>query len=185
MATREATPPPVIGKAGRYTVFITPPATPRPSEGSRSQSSSPSPSPKISPRNVAPLQSETFRSLSSSAREKMRSNLSPKVGVSLPVKSPSVEPPSPMVAPPPPPVQVPPPQFEKGKGGKSAGSFGFFWDAVAKVQNAHSSLDQYLADWLGLDQSRYQWALNDYYENNGSAKDGGKSKELASKGQTV
>lgn len=31
---------------------------------------------------------------------------------------------------------------------------------------AHSSLDQYLADWLGLDQSRYQWALNDYYENN-------------------
>ncbi|KAJ0969956.1 hypothetical protein J5N97_022833 [Dioscorea zingiberensis] len=28
---REATPPPVIGKAGRYTVFITPPPTPRPS----------------------------------------------------------------------------------------------------------------------------------------------------------
>lgn len=129
MATREATPPPVIGKAGRYTVFITPPATPRPSEGSRSQSSSPSPSPKISPRNVAPLPSETFRSLSSSAREKMRSNLSPKVGESLPVKSPVVAPP------PPPPVQVPPPQFEKGKAGKSSGSFGFFWDAVAKVQN--------------------------------------------------
>lgn len=36
---------------------------------------------------------------------------------------------------------------------------------------AHSSLDRYFADWLGLDQSRYQWALNDYYENNGSVSD--------------
>ena len=31
----------------------------------------------------------------------------------------------------------------------------------------HSSFDERLADWFGLDQSKYQWALNDYYENNG------------------
>lgn len=181
MAAREATPPPVIGKAGRYTVFITPPPTPRPSEGSRSQT--PSPSPKLGPRNVAPLQSESFRSLSSSPREKMRSSLSPKGRDSSPVKRLEK---AAAAAVAPPPVQVPPPQFEKGKGGRSAGgAFGFFWDAVAKVQDAHSSLDQYLADWLGLDQSRYQWALNGYYENNGSGKDGGKPKDLVSKGQAV
>jgi hypothetical protein len=36
----------------------------------------------------------------------------------------------------PPPVQVPPPQYEKASaGGKHDGStFGFFWDAVARVQ---------------------------------------------------
>jgi len=184
MEVREATPPPVIGKAGRYTVFITPPPTPRPSEGSRSQtpSPSPSPSPKLGPRNVAPLPSESFRSLSSSSREKKRSSLSPKGGDSSPVKGFEKA----AAVAPPPPVQVPPPQFEKGKGGRSAGgAFGFFWDAVAKVQDAHASLDQYLADWLGLDQSRYQWALNDYYENNGSGKDGGKPKDLVSKGQAV
>lgn len=33
---------------------------------------------------------------------------------------------------------------------------------------AHASLDEYLADWLGLNQSKYQWALNDYYESTGS-----------------
>ncbi|ONK64671.1 uncharacterized protein A4U43_C07F28610 [Asparagus officinalis] len=105
------------------------------------------------------------------------SNLSPKDGDSLPVKSQTVAPP--------PPVQVPPPQFEK-KGGKWSGSgFGFFWEAVAKIQDAHSSLDQYLADWLGLDQSRYQWALNDYYENSGALKDVSKPQELVSKQQAV
>lgn len=31
----------------------------------------------------------------------------------------------------------------------------------------HSSMDEYLADWFGLNQSRYQWALNDYYESKG------------------
>jgi hypothetical protein len=36
---------------------------------------------------------------------------------------------------PPPPVQVPPKQYEKGKDVNSHGSaFGFFWDAVARVQ---------------------------------------------------
>jgi hypothetical protein len=29
---------------------------------------------------------------------------------------------------------------------------------------AHASLDEYVANWFGLDQSKYQWALNDYYE---------------------
>lgn len=32
---------------------------------------------------------------------------------------------------------------------------------------AHLSLDEYLADWFGLNQSKYQWALNDYYESSG------------------
>lgn len=79
----EATPPPVIGKAGSLTVFITPPPTPR------SNGASPRPSPAV---KTAP-------------------------------------------PPPPPPVQVPPPQFEKAA--TSSGSvFGFFWDAVAKVQDS-------------------------------------------------
>nr|CAD1824805.1 unnamed protein product [Ananas comosus var. bracteatus] len=136
---REATPPPVIGKAGSLTVFITPPPTPR------SNGASPRPSPAV---KTAP------------------------------------PPPPP---PPPPPVQVPPPQFEKAA--TSSGSvFGFFWEAVAKVQDMHSSLDEYLADWFGLDQSKYQWALNDYYENNGKEKEvskGNKPRELNSKGQVV
>ncbi|KAJ6853965.1 extensin [Iris pallida] len=160
MATREVTPPPVIGKAGRYTVFITPPATPRQSEAPSPQA--PSPSPQNAPK-----------SYSSTPRSKLR-----------PVQTPQ---PPPVQALPPPPVQVPPPQFATGRG-KSSGStgvFGFFWDAVAKVQDAHSSLDEYLADWLGLNQSRYQWALNDYYESNGTGKEGGKLKETVSKGQAV
>lgn len=132
MAAREATPPPVIGKAGRYTVFITPPPTPRPSEVSRSQT--PSPSPKLGPKNAAPLRSESFRSLSSSPREKMTSGLSPKGGDSSPVNGFAKD----AAVAPPPPVQVPPPQFEKGKVGRSAGgAFGFFWNAVAKVQDGN------------------------------------------------
>ncbi|KAK8967766.1 hypothetical protein KSP40_PGU005635 [Platanthera guangdongensis] len=122
--------PPVIGKAGRYTVFITPPATPRlPREKPLSQSPL-TPSPRSSSVNASPL----------------------------PQKS---------ASPAAPPVQVPPPHFKK-PAAKGAGLFGFLWDAVAKVQNAHSSLDEYLAEWLGLNQSRYQWAVDDYFENTGS-----------------
>lgn len=33
---------------------------------------------------------------------------------------------------------------------------------------AHSSLDDHLARWFGLNQSKYQWALDDYYESKGS-----------------
>ncbi|KAL0346044.1 UNVERIFIED_CONTAM: hypothetical protein Sradi_4435700 [Sesamum radiatum] len=61
-----------------------------------------------------------------------------------------------------PPVMAPPAQFYK----ENSSSFGFFWDAVAKVQNAHASLDEHVAHWFGLNQSKYQWALDDYYENN-------------------
>ena len=32
---------------------------------------------------------------------------------------------------------------------------------------AHSSLDDHLARWFGLNQSKYQWALDDYYESKG------------------
>ncbi|XP_071742129.1 uncharacterized protein [Rutidosis leptorrhynchoides] len=61
------------------------------------------------------------------------------------------------------PVQPPPVQYHKPTSPKG----GFFWDAVAKVQNAHSSLDVYVAHWFGLNQSKYQWALDDYYESKG------------------
>ncbi|XP_073118196.1 uncharacterized protein [Elaeis guineensis] len=153
---REATPPPVIGKAGRYTIFITPPPTPKPSEAPRPLSPSLKPSPSPSPRNVAPL----------------------------PVRVPSSSlSPAPAV----PPVQVPPPQFEKPAARASPSVFGFFWNAVAKVQDVHSSLDEYLADLFGLNQSKYQWALNDYYENNEKMEGskGGKLKEHTSKVQGV
>lgn len=33
---------------------------------------------------------------------------------------------------------------------------------------AHSSLDDHLARWFGLNQSKYQWALDDYYETKGT-----------------
>ncbi|KAJ8485299.1 hypothetical protein OPV22_017784 [Ensete ventricosum] len=118
-------PPPVIGKAGSFTVFITPPSTPTPSEGRRSRIASPAPA----------------------------------LGSSSPGVEAPLMPPPPVAAPPP--VQVPPQQFEK-PAVKSAGSvFGFLWDAVVKVQDAHLSLDECLADWFGLNQSKYQWALND------------------------
>lgn len=38
------------------------------------------------------------------------------------------------------------------------------------VLAVHSSLDEYLANWFGLDQSKYQWALNNYYENKEAVK---------------
>lgn len=154
MATARAPPPlPVIGKAGSYTIFITPSsATPPPSETESPISDIVSPSPSSTPRR------------------------------------PETEAPSPAKAPPsPPPVQVPPPQFEKTAAKSSGSVLGFFWEAVAKVQNAHSSLDEHLANWFGLDHSRYQWALNDYYESSGK-KDSEKvtkPKEFVGKGQAA
>ncbi|XP_008789662.2 vegetative cell wall protein gp1-like [Phoenix dactylifera] len=144
---RELTPPPVIRKAGSYTVFLTPPATPKPSEAPRFPVSSPSPNPSSSPIKEAPLP--------------------PKAPPSYP-----------------PPVQAPPLSFGKPTARSSGSAFGFFWDTVAKVQDAHSSLDEYLANWLGLDQSKYQWALNYYYENKEVVKEGGKA-GLAGKKQVV
>ncbi|XP_024019909.1 uncharacterized protein LOC21399793 [Morus notabilis] len=127
-----STPPPVIGKIGPYTVFMTPPSTPSPK-------SKPSQPLFDSPKKV-------------------------------------------VVAPPP--VQPPPQQFDKSD--DSNGSvFGIFKNAVTKVQNAHSSLDDHLARWFGLNQSKYQWALDDYYENKGLGKGDAKVKEISSKMQSV
>ncbi|EPS59326.1 hydroxyproline-rich glycoprotein family protein, partial [Genlisea aurea] len=67
----------------------------------------------------------------------------------------------PVQLPSPPPVMAPPSLLGKEKQQK-ASSLSFFWDAVAKVQNAHSSLDEHISHWFGLNQSKYQWALDDY-----------------------
>ncbi|KAK3435440.1 hypothetical protein EUGRSUZ_C00145 [Eucalyptus grandis] len=107
---KESVPPPVIGKIGPYTVFMTPPSTPKPTE--------PAPPVFEPPKKVAP-----------------------------------------------PPVQPPPQQFEKP--GQNGSFLGFFKNAVDRVQDAHSSLDDHVARWFGLNQSKYQWALDDYYENKG------------------
>lgn len=132
----ESTPPPLIGKIGPYTVFMTPPATP---------------SPVSQPQPV-------FES--------------PKKVIQ------------------PPPVQPPPHQFDKSVSvaaspNGNASVSGFFRNAVSKVQNAHSSLDDHLARWFGLNQSKYQWALDDYYESKGMENGDMKAKELSSKAQSV
>ncbi|KAL9445296.1 hypothetical protein AB3S75_018313 [Citrus x aurantiifolia] len=132
-----ATPPPMIGKIGPYTVFMTPPSTPKPPDD--------------------PVFNSTHKK----------------------------------VAAPPPPVQPPPHQFEKSVAAADAGDIhsssvsGFFRNAVTKVQNAHSSLDDHLARWFGLNQSKYQWALDDYYESKGLEKEVAKAKEMSSKVQSV
>ncbi|KAJ3679477.1 hypothetical protein LUZ60_017488 [Juncus effusus] len=228
MATREAPPPPVIGKAGNLTVFITPspkknpttnlPSTPTPtptptpksnlspsSKSTFNLSPSPSPSPKsnLSPTSKSTLNVSPSPSPKSnlSPSSKLTFNLSPSQKLSpIPRESPAgadfkeekTSLPSPAKEAPPPVVQVPPKQFEEyeeGKKVKSHGSFGFFWDAVSRVQEAHSSLDEYLANWFGLDQSKYQWALNDYYETNPKEKEANKitskTNEIISKGQAV
>ncbi|KAK7265246.1 hypothetical protein RJT34_32863 [Clitoria ternatea] len=123
----ESTPPPVIGKIGPYTVFMTPPSTPKPSEAS--------PVPVVhSPNKIAP----------------------------------------------------PPPQIPSPKPLSDASSLSsFFKNAITRVQTAHSSLDDHLARWFGLNQSKYQWALDDYYENKGVDKGDIKVKEISSKVQSV
>ncbi|CAL9106782.1 unnamed protein product [Musa acuminata var. zebrina] len=153
-APRTPPPPPLIGKAGCYTIFITPPTTPTPSELPRSPIASPAPS--------------------------LRAN-NPDKDAPLPAKAPS-----PLL--PPPPVQVPPLRFEKPVSTSSGSVFGFFWDAVAEVQDAHSKLDDFLADWFGLNHSKYQWALNEYHEHNEKDKESSKvnkPKELVHRGHSV
>ncbi|RWW21660.1 hypothetical protein BHE74_00005308 [Ensete ventricosum] len=106
-APRTPPPPPLIGKAGCYTIFITPPTNPTPSELPRSPIASPAPS--------------------------LRAN-NPEKDAPSPAKAPSpLLPPPPVVAPPP--VQVPPLRFEKPVPTSSGSVFGFFWDAVAEVQD--------------------------------------------------
>ncbi|CAL1415114.1 unnamed protein product [Linum trigynum] len=65
---------------------------------------------------------------------------------------------------------------------ESAG--GFFRSAVSKVQLVNSSLDEHLARWFGLNQSKYQWALDDYFETKGLDQ-GAKAKEFPGKAQNV
>ncbi|KHN22689.1 hypothetical protein glysoja_027577 [Glycine soja] len=115
----ESTPPPLIGKIGPYTVFMTPPSTPKPSDDH-------------------PVTTTTTTK----------------------------------IAPPPPqiPKAVPSPKPVSD---------------VTKVQTAHSSLDDHLARWFGLNQSKYQWALDDYYESKGMEKGDIKVKEISSKVQSV
>ncbi|KAI7733519.1 hypothetical protein M8C21_027323 [Ambrosia artemisiifolia] len=132
---KEPATPPMIGKIGPYTVFVTPPATPKPSFDSS----------PVKPHNP-------------------------------------IQPPHPKSAPP---VLPPPAQFEKSAGSAYHSEFGFFWDAVAKVQNAHSSLDDSLARWFGLNQSKYQWALDDYYEKQTVDQVDAKVKDVSAKTQSV
>ncbi|KAH0654874.1 hypothetical protein KY290_030687 [Solanum tuberosum] len=113
--TSPSPPPPRIGKIGPYTVFMTPPPTPK------SGSTELPPPVQLQPVQTPPVQ---------------------VVDKSCPVWS-------------------PPMQYDK----PSHSSFGFFWNAVAKVQYAHASLDEQVAYWFGLNQSKYQWALDDYYES--------------------
>ncbi|KAK4797651.1 hypothetical protein SAY86_029977 [Trapa natans] len=115
--TKDTVPPPVIGKIGPYTVFMTPPSTPKPQE----PASPPPTSPVKPPVQAAP----------------------------------------PPVLPPPQQFQKPVPTHPLDDGSIS----GFFKSAFTKVQNAHSSLDDHLARWFGLNLSKYQWALDDYYNN--------------------
>ncbi|KAI9078712.1 hypothetical protein K1719_039299 [Acacia pycnantha] len=122
---KESTPPPVIGKVGPYTVFMTPPSTPKPPDAVLE-----------SPKKVVP----------------------------------------------------PPVQLEKPLSAKSVADgsgLGFFKNAVTRVQSAHSSLDDHLARWFGLDQSKYQWALDDYYDSKGVEQGDIKVKEISSKVQNV
>lgn len=141
------TPAPSIGKIGPYTVFLTPPPTPKPS------SESPPQSIPQTPKKIA-------------------------------VKSP-------------PPVQPPPANFEpasdrfaflweaisKVQNGTFFSSTPFFWILCLFTllvltfcflgfsffgeKIVHASVDEYMANWLGLNQSKYQWALDDYYESKG------------------
>ncbi|KAK4257701.1 hypothetical protein QN277_007258 [Acacia crassicarpa] len=122
---KESTPPPVIGKVGPYTVFMTPPSTPKPSDAVLE-----------SPKKVVP-----------------------------------------------PPIQLEKPLSAKPVADGSG--LGFFKNAVTRVQTAHSSLDDHLARWFGLDQSKYQWALDDYYESKGVEQGDIKVKEISSKVQNV
>ncbi|CAN8271142.1 unnamed protein product [Cochlearia groenlandica] len=125
-----STPPPVIGKIGPYTVFMTPPATPKPPE-----------------------------SLSSVNSQKPIS---------------------------PPPVLPPPQQFKSVASSEQESSvLGFFKNAVTKVQNAHTSVDDHLVRWFGLNQSKYQWALDEYYQGKDSEMKSVKAKEMPGKVQSV
>uniref|UniRef100_A0A0E0KNN3 Uncharacterized protein n=1 Tax=Oryza punctata TaxID=4537 RepID=A0A0E0KNN3_ORYPU len=189
-------PPPVIGKAGNLTVFITPPSAAE-AEGSpdspRSEFTTPSGSPRAaedSPPSVPQLATPPpVKTVSPPLPAAKLSSSAPKPPppVQVPLPSAKLSAPRPPPPPPPPPVQVPPPQFEKAEARPDGSMLALFWDTVARVQEgAHASLDEYISNWFGLDQSKYQWALNEYYESNGKDMESGKAakpKELSSKMQ--
>ncbi|KAM3220652.1 hypothetical protein P3L10_019920 [Capsicum annuum] len=79
------------------------------------------------------------------------------------------------------PVWSPPMQYDK----PSNSTFGFFSNALAKLQNAHESLDEQVAYWFGLNQSKYQWALADYYDTKTINQAEEKAKAVASKVENV
>jgi hypothetical protein len=109
----------MIGRAGNLTVFITPP------------------SPASTPRGSARAASESPRPDFSTPTPRKVAAPSPNNPASPPTV-PVVFTPPPPVKVAPPPVQVPPPQYEKA--GKHDGSaFGFFWDAVARVQEGEGA----------------------------------------------
>ncbi|KAL5215968.1 hypothetical protein ABZP36_007369 [Zizania latifolia] len=179
-------PPPVIGKAGNLTVFITPPATPSPVATPRSRSPDSPPSEFSTPSGSPRAAEESPPSLRPPAEQPVKaasSPLAPRLVTPPPVKM--FSPPLPAAKlsfPKPPPVQVPPSQFEKAEARSDGSVLAMFWDAVARMQEAHASLDEYISNWFGLDQSKYQWALNDYYESTGKEVDSGetgKPKELS------
>ncbi|MCL7032644.1 hypothetical protein MKW94_028024 [Papaver nudicaule] len=181
VVNRESTPPPLIGKAGRYTVFITPPATPKQPSSETKSATKP-----ISLTRLSSDTSKPFKSHHDENDDSPTKPMTPKQ--TFETKSETLKVPSYTAKIVPPPVLPPPKQFEKVKsssGGSDGSVFGFFWNAVAKVQDAHSSLDEYLAHWFGLNHSKYQWALDDYYESQGMGKGDQKSKELMSKEQNV
>ena len=66
------------------------------------------------------------------------------------------------------------------------GSFlGSISNAIAKIQHVHSRVDEYLADWFGLNQSKYQWEMNEYLEMKNMETEQGKPKETLGKGQEM
>ncbi|KAF0892604.1 hypothetical protein E2562_017323 [Oryza meyeriana var. granulata] len=179
-------PPPMIGKAGNLTVFITPPSPEEaPGSGSpdspRSEFTTPSESPRAA--EESPPAEQPLVKLAASPPAPQLVTPPPVKTVSPPLPAAKLSSPRP---PPPLPVQVPPPQFEKAGARPDGSMLTLFWDTVARVQEAHASLDEYISNWFGLDQSKYQWALNEYYESNGKEMDSGKAvmpKELSSKMQ--
>lgn len=142
-------PPPIIGKAGRYTVFITSPpmASPR---------SSPKPSPKFSPKPSP--KSSLKPSPRPSKNVDVEAQAPPKTTQSQQSKMPQVLPDS---------------FYTKVS------------DTINKIQNAYIRVDEVLADWFGLNQSKYQWALNEYMERKEMETEDGKPREAAVKGQEM
>ncbi|KAL5974018.1 hypothetical protein ACLOJK_030680 [Asimina triloba] len=198
-AAASTPPPPVIGKAGRYTVFITPPSTPKPPQKSAESPKTPATPPVQAPPQQFQKPSSTAvqssagfgffwnaiakvqegnsllicwgcarHSLSVGVSEvlvwvgsrkvvrRTRRNcslLSGLVSFALPFL------------------------VVWGFGLNDRFSFALEMDDSIVGRNGgmtdailcdlHSTVDEYLADLLGLDQSKYQWALNDYYETKG------------------